>query len=145
MRFKTTGQTISPSYLFNVRIIQVALALVYLVLLCYSGVHHGWWLNLRQPLGFGISASLLTILVAMPDILKRDFTLSNTLSTYLVHFLRVLFEVILTALWSAAFVTMLLPKGKDFRLLFNRPPLAFVWTMMLVLQEKYRVHGTSGV
>ena len=58
----------------------------------------------------------------MPDILKRDFTLSNTLSTYLVHFLRVLFELILIALWCAAFVTMLLPKGKDFRLLFNRPP-----------------------
>ena len=57
MRFKTTGQTISPSYLFNVRIIQVALALVYLVLLCYSGVHHGWWLNLRQPLGFGSACS----------------------------------------------------------------------------------------
>ncbi|KAF6225077.1 hypothetical protein HO133_010272 [Letharia lupina] len=155
MRFKP-AQIISPSYLFNVRILQVVLALIYLILLCYCGIHHGWWLNLHQPLGFGISASLLTILIAIPDILNRDFTLSNTLSTYLFHFLRLLFELLLIALWCAAFVTMLLPKGKDFRLLFHRPPyvewicavvlaaielLVFVWSMVLVLQEKYKVSG----
>ena len=56
MRFQT-GQTISPSYLFNVRILQVALALVYLILVCYCGVHHGWWLKLHQPLGFGSACS----------------------------------------------------------------------------------------
>lgn len=157
MHFKA-GQTISPSYLFNVRILQVALALVYLVLLCYCGVHHGWWLNLHQPLSFGISASLLTILIAIPDILKRDFMLSTTLSTYLFHFVRVLVEFLLIALWCAAFVTMLLPKGKDFRLLFHRPPYVqwycaavfaaieltvFIWSMGLVLQEKYTVGGTD--
>ena len=69
-----------------------------------------------------VSASLLTILLTIPDILKQDFVLSNTLYTYLIHFLRVLFEFFLIALWCAAFVTMLLPKGKDFRLLFHRPP-----------------------
>ncbi|CAF9917215.1 hypothetical protein IMSHALPRED_003505 [Imshaugia aleurites] len=159
MRFKT-GHTLSPSYLFNVRILQVVLAIVYLALLCYCGVHHGWWLNLHQPLGFGISASLLTILIATPDILNRDFTLPNTLSTHLFHFFRLVFEFLLIALWCAAFVTMLLPKGKDFRLLFHRPPyvqwdcavvlaaielLVFVWSMVLVLQEKYSVSGASGV
>lgn len=153
MRFNIV-QTISPSYLFNVRILQVVLAVIYLILLCYCGVHHGWWLNLHQPLGFGISASLLTILIAIPDILKQDFTLKDKLSTYLFHFLRVLFEFVLIALWCAAFVTMLLPKGKDFRLLFHRPPyvqwdcaivlaaievLIFIWTMVLVLQDKYKI------
>lgn len=71
---------------------------------------------------YTVSASLLTILIAIPDILKRDFMLSTTLSTYLFHFVRVLVEFLLIALWCAAFVTMLLPKGKDFRLLFHRPP-----------------------
>ena len=56
MNFKA-GQTISPSYLFNVRILQVVLAIIYLILLCYCGVHHGWWLNLHQPLGFGSACS----------------------------------------------------------------------------------------
>lgn len=79
-----------------------------------------------------VSASLLTILIAVPDILNRDFTLSNTLSTYLFHFLRLLFELLLIALWCAAFVTMLLPKGKDFRLLFHRPPYV-EWICAVVL------------
>lgn len=46
-------QPLSPAYLFNTRILQIVLALVYLILLSYSGVHRGWWLNLSQPLGFG--------------------------------------------------------------------------------------------
>lgn len=56
MRFRTC-QTISPSYLFNVRCLQVVLAVIYLILLCYCGVHRGWWLNLQQPLGFGSACS----------------------------------------------------------------------------------------
>lgn len=71
---------------------------------------------------YTVSASLLTIFLAIPDILKRDFRLLTKLTAYLIHFLRVLSEFILIALWCAAFVTMLLPKGKDFRLLFHRPP-----------------------
>lgn len=69
-----------------------------------------------------VSASLLTVILTIPDILKQNFILSSTLSTHLIHFLRVLSEFFLIALWCAAFVTMLLPKGKDFRLLFHRPP-----------------------
>ena len=60
--------------------------------------------------------------MAITDIIKRDFTRSTTLSTYLFHFLRVLVEFLFIALWCATFVTMLLPKGKDFRLLFHKPP-----------------------
>ena len=52
MRFNI-AQTISPSNLVNVRILQVVLAVIYLILLCYCGVHHGWWLNFLLPLGFG--------------------------------------------------------------------------------------------
>ena len=47
----------SPSHLFNIRIIQVAFAIIYLILLSYCGVHRGWWLNLRDPLAFGSAYS----------------------------------------------------------------------------------------
>lgn len=60
--------------------------------------------------------------MAIPDIFKQYYPLEKTLSTYLFHVLRVLYEFLLIALWCAAFVTMLLPKGKDFRLLFDKPP-----------------------
>ena len=79
-----------------------------------------------------VSASLLTLLIAVPDILKYEFTLPDTLSTYLIYFVRVLSDFILIALWCAASVTMLLPKGKDFRLLFDRPPYV-QWDCAVVL------------
>ena len=39
--------------LYVLRWVEIVLALTYLVLLAYSGVNHGWWNNLGQPLGFG--------------------------------------------------------------------------------------------
>ena len=79
-----------------------------------------------------VSASLLTILTAVPNIFHRELALSNTLSTYLFHFIRVLVEILLITFWGAAFITMLLPKGKDFRLLFYRPPYV-KWDCAVVL------------
>ncbi|KAK3177000.1 hypothetical protein OEA41_008326 [Lepraria neglecta] len=124
--------TVSPTYLFNVRILQVTLAFIYLILICYSGVHHGYWNNLSQPLGFGISSSMLTILISVPSLLKRDLSTSTAVGSYVLRFMRVVFEFVMMALWAAAFVTMLLPKGKDFRLLFNKPPYA-EWDIAVVL------------
>ena len=34
------------------------LAVIYLVLICYTGVHHGYWNSLVQPLGFGSTCAL---------------------------------------------------------------------------------------
>lgn len=46
--------------------------------------------------------------------------------------MRVVFEFVMMALWVAAFVTMLLPKEKDSRLLFNKPPYV-EWDVAVVL------------
>ena len=43
----------SQRTLYLLRIIEIVLAIIYLVLVAYSGVHHGWWRDLSQPLGFG--------------------------------------------------------------------------------------------
>lgn len=59
----------SPAVLFNVRILQVVLAIVYLVLLSYSGVHHGWWYHLEKPLGFGSTFfQCHTLSIALPRV-----------------------------------------------------------------------------
>ena len=79
-----------------------------------------------------VSASLLTMLNAVPDMLGRDLAPSTKPSIYLFRSFRVLSELIIIALWSGAFVTMLLPKGKDFRLLFQRPPFV-QWDCAAVL------------
>ncbi|KAL6716908.1 hypothetical protein ACLMJK_004820 [Lecanora helva] len=104
---------------------QIIFALIVLIMLCYSGVHHGWWRNLGQPLGFGITASLLTLVIAIPTIFGYTSTaVTASHRAFFLHFMRVIAEFVLIALWSATFATMLLPKGKDFKLLFERPPYA---------------------
>ncbi|KAL2056127.1 hypothetical protein ABVK25_003770 [Lepraria finkii] len=99
--------TISPTYFFNARSLQVTLALIYLILVCYSGVHHGYRNNLSQPLGLGISSSLLTILISIPSLLKRDLSTSTTVGSYVLRFMRVVFEFVMLALWVAPFVTII--------------------------------------
>ena len=41
-------------------------------------------------------------------------------------------ELVMMALWIASFITMLLPKGKDFRNLFDRPP-HIVWDVAIAV------------
>lgn len=36
--------------LFCMRIIEVLIALAYIILMAYSGTHPGWWINLQIPL-----------------------------------------------------------------------------------------------
>lgn len=50
--------SVAPTYLSNFRILQIILAVIYLVLICYTGVHHGYWNSLVQPLGFGSTCAL---------------------------------------------------------------------------------------
>ena len=44
---------LSTRTLYIIRILEIVFALVYLVLVAYSGVHHGKWQRLSKPLGFG--------------------------------------------------------------------------------------------
>lgn len=38
-------------HLFCMRVVEVLLAMVYLVLMAYAGTHPGWWIHLQIPLG----------------------------------------------------------------------------------------------
>jgi len=69
-----------------------------------------------------VSASLLTLILSLPTLLSQNLASTSHLGSYILHSLRILLEFILLAFWAAAFVTMLLPKGKDFKLLFEKPP-----------------------
>ena len=53
MSFNIRGPIISLSNILKIRALQAVLATIYLILICYSSVHRGWWLNLRRPLVFG--------------------------------------------------------------------------------------------
>ena len=50
--------SVPPTYLSNFRIVQIIFAVIYLVLVCYAGVHHGYWNSLGRPLGFGSMCAL---------------------------------------------------------------------------------------
>ena len=79
-----------------------------------------------------VSASLATILVSILSILKQDITTRNAVRGHLIHFLRIVSELVMMALWIAVFITMLLPKGKDFRNLFDRPP-HILWDVAIAI------------
>ena len=207
-------ESVAPTYLSNFRILQIILAVIYLILICYTGVHHGYWNSLAQPLGFGstcaftshafddrvlfrtfppipphmsmfisikptfpslavcssftdhshswplpfhlqartpylcplrrwsdcsasadgiaVSTALATILVSIASILKQNITTRTVVRGHLIHFLRIVSEFIMMALWIASFITMLLPKGKDYRDLFDKPP-HIVWDIAIAI------------
>ena len=82
--------------------------------------------------GNAVSTSLATIIVSIASILKQNITTRTALRGHLIHFLRIMSEFIMMALWIASFITMLLPKGKDFRVLFDKPP-HIVWGVAIAI------------
>ena len=69
-------------------------------------------------------ATILTYLVVPIYFSSLCYRLRHTLPPYLFLVLRVSVELFVTIFWCATVVTMLLPKGKDFRHLFTEPPYA---------------------
>jgi len=143
----------SQRILYILRIAQILLALVYLTLLCYSGVNRGWWLNLSQPLALGgtvhvkpktpatishtdtqtVTAAILTLPIAAPILFAyNSANAAADRRTFVLHYARVIAEWLLIALWAASFITMLLPKGKNFQVLFQQPPYA-EWDVAVAL------------
>ncbi|KAM0795875.1 hypothetical protein BDR22DRAFT_869327 [Usnea florida] len=150
MPFSIRGSAVSLSSLLRLRVLQAVLATIYVILICYSSVHRGWWLNLRRPLAFGGMATLLTYLIVPIYFSGVCYRLRLTLPPFLFLILRVSFELFVLIFWCATFITMLLPKGKDFRHLFTKPPytewyvavvmagfesVSFIWSMVLVVRE----------
>jgi len=61
-------QPVPPKTLFNIRIGQIIIAIAYLALLSYSGVHRGWWYHLEKPLGFGSTSITSPLWAFFPTI-----------------------------------------------------------------------------
>jgi len=82
-----------------------------------------------------VSAALLTIPASLPTFLNHNSPQSHTRTRAqraILHFSRTILEWVLIGFWSAAFITMLLNKGKDFKLLFDKPPYT-EWIVAAVL------------
>lgn len=62
----------------------------------------------------------------------RSTNATHSIRLHLLYYLRVVFEWVVMAFWAAAFVVMLLPKGKDYKNLFKRPPYG-EWYAAVVL------------
>jgi len=135
-----------------IHILQFTSALAYLLCLLYSVLHKGWWLYTAIPLAVGrnlppflplslspsfpkplpnlsppsanqhnhaVTASVTTTLLLTLHLLSSDLLATRP---SLVHATRLLSEFIVLMLWTAVAVAMWLPKGKNFRNLFTRPP-----------------------
>ena len=48
----------SPRALYITRLVQLAFTLGFLILVCYSSVHRGWWENLDGALAIGSTFTL---------------------------------------------------------------------------------------
>ncbi len=113
-----------PSKMLYIRTVQAFVAILYLFLFLYSLAHRGWWLNLSFPTGFGVSASLLTTALGVGSHLRCRIDPSSRLGrarSMVVKSLKILTEVLMVGMWIGTFLSMLLPKGKDFRFAFVKP------------------------
>ncbi len=82
-----------------------------------------------------VSASILTILFAIPDFLKRKSTPSPDSITITQH-IRIYIEYLMIALWMCAVVTMLLDKGEDINLPSKtRPTIAWGFVAAIAMIE----------
>lgn len=43
----------NPKVPYTVRLVQLGFGIAYLVLICYAGVHRGWWSNINGALAVG--------------------------------------------------------------------------------------------
>ena len=52
----------SPRALYITRLIQLGFTIGFLILVCYSSVHRGWWHDLDGPLAIGSTFTSPTLL-----------------------------------------------------------------------------------
>ncbi|MCJ1278241.1 hypothetical protein MMC21_006056 [Puttea exsequens] len=101
----------NPKSLFVARIIQIGFAIVFLVLVCYSGVHRGWWNNINGPLAVGVIATIFTLALAIFSVVtsRKQNPFSGGTRTRTVMLLAG--EIVVFLLWVASAVLMLRSKG----------------------------------
>ncbi|KAL8972430.1 MAG: hypothetical protein Q9183_000562 [Haloplaca sp. 2 TL-2023] len=97
----------NPKLLYFTRLAQLILAVLFLVLICYSGAHRGWWDNIDGPLALGVIASIFTFAVTIHTIFThhRSNPFSGGSTTYTIA--RIVAEVVVFLLWVASAGLML--------------------------------------
>ena len=81
---------------------------------------------------YTVSSALVTMIISIPALLQYNHKTSTPVGGFILRFWRIILEFVMIAVWSASFITMLLPKGKDYRKLFNSPPYA-EWDVAAVI------------
>lgn len=102
----------NPRTLYTTRITQFVFGAAFLILICYSGVHRGWWTSINGPLAVGVIASIATFTVTLHNIITTHMK-SNPFSggSATRTAIRMAAEALVFLLWIATAVLMLRPKG----------------------------------
>ena len=101
----------NPRTLYFTRIAQFLIAAGFLILICYSGVHRGWWTSINGPLAVGVIASIFTFALTLHNLIthhlkKNPFSGGSATRTII----RLSAEALVFLLWIATAVLMLRPK-----------------------------------
>ncbi|KAL8822593.1 MAG: hypothetical protein Q9191_006670 [Dirinaria sp. TL-2023a] len=101
----------NPKILYYTRCVQILFSVAFLVLICYSGTHRGWWNNINPALAVGVITCLFTYFVAAHTIFThhRSNPFSGRGSVYTI--VRLVVEVLVFLLWVATAALMLRHKG----------------------------------
>ena len=102
----------NPRTLHITRITQFLFGVAFLILICYSGVHRGWWTSINGPLAVGVIASIFTFVLTLHNLITNHMK-SNPFSggSATRTVIRLGAEALVFLLWIATAVLMLRPKG----------------------------------
>jgi hypothetical protein len=126
---------LNPKALLPTRYIQILLTILFLILLCFAGINHGWWTDITAGLALGAISGGVALL-------------SNSYSIYTLHqnssnnpfggesvpraVLVAAPDVMLLLLWAGTVAVMAKPKGKNWRKPYDLPPYVS-WVACIVL------------
>lgn len=102
----------NPRALYFTRIAQLLFAVGFLILICYSGVHRGWWTSINGSLAVGVITSVFTFALTLHSLVTHHLN-SNPFSggSATRTIIRLAAEALVFLLWIATAVLMLRPKG----------------------------------
>lgn len=102
----------NPRTLYFTRITQFLFSVGFLILICYSGVHRGWWTSIDGPLAVGVITSIFTFALTLHNLITHHMN-SNPFSggSATRTIIRLAAEAVVFLLWIATAVLMLRPKG----------------------------------
>ncbi|KAI9802299.1 MAG: hypothetical protein M1833_001805 [Piccolia ochrophora] len=120
------------------RYLQILLALIYFVLLCYASTHKGYWTDIRGPIALGVIVSLLTFGAVGYAI----FCLHRGILAFGGKiFIRIPLELVLALAWIGSGVLMLRSdKGHSTDSSFDQDP---PWPMWYVCVALAFIEGVS--